>query len=57
MLINSGLASGKRYGFVFALSGCGSSPAPGFHLSAVPNANTFGRKTFCAESGIVPVVG
>jgi len=49
MLINSGLASGKRYGYVFALSGCGGAPATAFHLSANPNANTFGRKAFCAD--------
>jgi len=49
MLINSGLASGKRYGFVFSLSGCSGAPATSFHLSAAPNANTFGRKAFCAD--------
>jgi hypothetical protein len=49
MLINSGLASGKRYGFVFSLSGCGTPPASGFRLTAVPNANTYGRKVFCAD--------
>lgn len=49
MLINSGLASGKRYGFVFSLSGCGGSPASGFRLIAIPNANTYGRKVFCAD--------
>jgi len=49
MLINSGLASGKRFGFVFVLSGCGTAPAPSFHLSAAPNANTYGRKAFCAD--------
>jgi hypothetical protein len=49
MLINSGLASGKRYGFVFTLSGCSGSPATSFRLSAAPNANTFGRKAFCAD--------
>jgi hypothetical protein len=49
MLINSGLASGKRFGFVFTLTGCGGAPASGFHLSAAPNANTFGRKAFCAD--------
>jgi hypothetical protein len=54
MLINSGLASGKKYGFVFTLSSCGGTPATGFHLSAAPNANTFGRKAFCADqSGII----
>ena len=49
MLINSGLASGKRFGFVFTLSGCSGAPAASFHLSAAPNANTFGRKAFCAD--------
>jgi hypothetical protein len=53
MLINSGLASGKKYGFVFTLSGCGGAPATTFHLSAVPNANTFGRKAFCADQSAV----
>lgn len=56
MLINSGLASGKRYGFVFRLAGCSGAPAGSFRLSAVPNANTFGRKAFCADqSGAVRV--
>jgi hypothetical protein len=53
MLINSGLASGKRYGFVFTLSGCSGTPATGFHLTAAPGANTFGRKTFCADQSAV----
>jgi hypothetical protein len=54
MLINSGLASGKRYGFVFALSDCGPAPATSFHLTAVPNGNTLGRKAFCADqSGVI----
>jgi hypothetical protein len=49
MLITSGLASGKRYGYVFNLSGCNSAPATSFRLTAAPNANTFGRKAFCAD--------
>jgi hypothetical protein len=54
MLINSGLASGKRYGFVFNLSGCGGPPASSFQLTAAPNANTYGRKAFCADqSGVI----
>jgi len=54
MLINSGLASGRRYGFVFALSQCGPSPAATFRLTAAPNANTMGRKAFCADqSGVI----
>ncbi len=54
MLINSGLASGKRYGFVFTLSGCGGPPATRFHLTAAPTGNSLGRKTFCADqSGVI----
>ena len=54
MLINSGLASGKRYGFVFTLSGCGGTPATSFHLTAAPNGNSYGRKAFCADqAGVI----
>jgi hypothetical protein len=54
MLINSGLASGKKYGFVFALAGCGGAPATSFHLTAAPSGNTYGRKAFCADqSGVI----
>lgn len=53
MLIDSGLASGKRYGFVFTLSGCNGTPATSFRLTAAPNANTFGRKAFCADQSAV----
>lgn len=54
MLINSGLASGKRFGYVFTLAGCGGTPATRFQLTAAPNGNSFGRKAFCAdESGVI----
>jgi len=54
MLINSGLASGKRYGFVFTLSECSGAPATKFHLSAVSNGESFQRKAFCADqSGVI----
>jgi hypothetical protein len=49
MLINSGLASGKRFGFVFTLTGCSGAPAKSFRLMAAPGGTTFGRKTFCAD--------
>jgi hypothetical protein len=49
MLIASGLASGKKYGYVFTLSGCAGTPATGFHLVAVPGGNSFGRRTFCSD--------
>jgi hypothetical protein len=54
MLIHAGLASGRRYGYVFSLSGCGPSPAQSFLLMAAPNANSFGQKTFCSnQSGAI----
>jgi hypothetical protein len=54
MLINSGLAGGRKYGYVFALSGCMGAPATAFHLAAVPGANVFGRPAYCAdESGAI----
>jgi hypothetical protein len=54
MLINSSLAGGRRYGFVFKLSECSGAPATAFHLVAVPNENVYGRKAFCADqSGII----
>jgi len=54
MLINSGLASGKRYGYVFTLSGCSGTPATSFQLTAAPSRNGFGRKAFCADqSGVI----
>jgi len=49
MLINSGLASGKKYGFVFTLTECSGVPVNSFRLTAVPNANAFGRKAFCSD--------
>jgi type IV pilus assembly protein PilA len=49
MILESGLAGGRRYGFVFALSECTGTPANGFHLTAAPNINSFGRKAFCAD--------
>src|SRR5579863_114877 len=54
MLINSGLASGKRFGYVFTLSECTGTHASVFHLTAAPNGNAFGRKAFCSDqSGII----
>src|SRR5208282_6014181 len=49
MLIPSGLAGGKKYGYVFTLSGCAGSPATAFHLTAAPAGNSFGRKAFCTD--------
>jgi hypothetical protein len=54
MLIASGLASGKKYGYVFTLSGCTGIPATSFHLVAAPampgyGGNNFGRRAYCSD--------
>jgi hypothetical protein len=49
MLIASGLAGGKKYGYLFTLSGCTATPATGFHIAAAPAGNSFGRRAFCAD--------
>jgi hypothetical protein len=54
MLIPSGLAGGKKFGYVFSLSGCAGRPATGFKLVAAPAGNGLGRRAFCADqSGAV----
>ena len=53
MLIHSGLASGKRYGYVFSISDCAGAPARAFQLTAAPDANSYGRKAFCADQSNV----
>lgn len=49
MLINSGLASGKKYGYVFTLSDCTGRPANTFRLTATPNGNSYGRRAYCGD--------
>ena len=49
MLISSGLASGKQHGYAFSLSGCAGQPSAGFHLTASPIGDSFGRRAFCAD--------
>lgn len=49
MLLNSGLAAGRKYGYVFTLSKCAGSPARDFQLVAAPNSNSFPSRTFCSD--------
>jgi hypothetical protein len=49
MLIPSSLASGKKYGYEFNLSGCTGSPATSFQLTAAPRSNNFGQRAFCTD--------
>lgn len=50
MLISSSLAAGRKYGYVFTLTGCMGAPAGKFMLTAMPNEPGFGRKVFCADA-------
>ncbi|MFZ0758598.1 MAG: hypothetical protein WAM69_01505 [Candidatus Sulfotelmatobacter sp.] len=54
MLIASGLAAGRKYGYVFTLSACAGNPATSFHLVATPvmapfGGNSLGRRTYCSD--------
>ena len=51
MLIESRLASGKKNGYVFTVSGCGSDPVMHFQIVAVP-ASGQGR-AFCSDESAV----
>jgi hypothetical protein len=54
MLMGSSLASGKRLGYSFSLTGCAGAPAAHFRLTATPIGESYGRRTFCSdESGAV----
>jgi hypothetical protein len=53
MLIESRLASGKKGGYIFMLSGCLGAPATRFQLTAVP-AGGMSARAFCADqSGLI----
>lgn len=49
MLISSSLASGKKFGYAFILSGCAGAPASSFQLVAAPRGNSFARRAFCND--------
>jgi hypothetical protein len=49
MLIPSGLASGRKFGYVYTLSGCAGAPATTFRLVAVPGVSSLGRRALCSD--------
>jgi len=53
MLIDSGLATGKRAGYVFTVSGCTGSPASTFKVTAVPAESAVGARAFCSDQTAV----
>jgi len=54
MLIDPRLASGRKNGYIFALSGCDGTPASRYNISAVPADSSSGTRAFCSdESGVI----
>jgi hypothetical protein len=49
MLIDPRLASGKKSGYLFVLSGCDGSPASRYSITAVPADPTSGTRSFCSD--------
>lgn len=49
MLIDLRLASGRKVGYVFALSGCNGTPSSRFSVTAVPADPTSGTRAFCSD--------
>jgi type IV pilus assembly protein PilA len=53
MLIDSNLATGKKAGYVFMLSGCAGSPASTFKATAVPAEPALGARSLCSDQTAV----
>ena len=54
MLIESRLASGKKYGYAYTLAGCRGTPSAKYQLTAVPIAGPGTGRSFCAnETGSI----
>ena len=53
MLIDPRLASGKKSGYVFALSGCDGTPASRYNIAAAPADPGSGTRAFCSDESAV----
>ncbi len=53
MLIDPRLASGRRNGYIFALTGCDGTPASRFSTTAVPADPSSGSRAFCSDESAV----
>jgi hypothetical protein len=53
MLVDPRLASGRKNGYVFRLSGCDGTPATRYSLSAVPSDANSGTRAFCSDESAV----
>jgi hypothetical protein len=53
MLIDPRLASGRKNGYIFALSGCDGTPASRYSITAVPADSSSGTRAFCSDESAV----
>ncbi len=53
MLIDPRLASGKKNGYVFALTGCNGAPATNYSITAEPANPSAGTRAFCSDESAV----
>ena len=53
MLIDPRLASGRKNGYIFALSACDGNPASRYSVTAVPADPTSGTRAFCSDESAV----
>lgn len=49
MLVDPRLATGRKNGYAFTLSGCAGNPASSFKVSAVPLEPSAGSRTLCSD--------
>lgn len=53
MLIDPRMASGKKNGYIFALSGCDGTPASRYSVTAAPADPSSGIRAFCSDESAV----
>jgi len=53
MLIDPRLATGRKNGYVFSLSGCDGNPVSKYNVAAVPADPTAGTRAFCSNESAV----
>jgi hypothetical protein len=53
MLVDPRLASGKKNGYVYALSACEGNPASRYSITAAPANPASGIRAFCSDESAV----
>jgi hypothetical protein len=53
MLIDDELASGKRGGYIFSISGCDQAPSSKYGVTAVPIDQESEMRAFCSDESAV----